>query len=444
MVETKKGLKTIRQWFSQDIQEFLSASFLIFLFKVFGAICGFILSVLITRHLSIEDTGIYFLLMSFIAMTTVISQCGLENAITREVAIYHRLKHYQKIKQLKLTAVKITLLFSSLLAIGLLVFKRTVVNLLHVPLDNSYYLLVILPILLSLLAVSTQVFQGLRQTKDYALLNIVVRPLHLILLFTYVFFVEELSVFITLTFLIVSLSLALILARYRWALFLTLKDEQVHGLVLNKQESTIVKSNLTSLLPSMWLASLFAIIMEQGGQFLVGVLSTTQESALYGVALRIAIIISFVVISFNNALSPKYAQLFSLGDLSKLRQLYVKDTVIRTIILTPILLAVIYFANDILLLFGNDYLAAKSALIWLILGYLVNTVTGPTGMLLMMSHKHKIQRNNLFFSVLVLLSCACLSIPDYGAEGAAKAVFLAITTNNLLGLYQVIKSIFSR
>ncbi|MFT5758740.1 MAG: O-antigen/teichoic acid export membrane protein [Alteromonadaceae bacterium] len=439
-----KYIEQVRLWFSLDIQELLSASFIIMLFKILGALCGFFVSVLITRQLSIADVGIYFLLMSFISIFSVVSHVGLENAITREVASYSQLNKYHQIKLIYHSALQLILIFGTLLGLSLFLFKPQVLEQLNISLEHSYYFVIVLPLLSALFSLQVQVFQGLRAVKSYAILNIITRPLHLLLLLALIFLLNKLTVFSILVSFTIALLMGMLLAHYYWRQYLKSKKQNLATSTLTTEQKSNTKSNLYALLPPMWLASLFAIVMEQGGQFFVGLLSTPQESALYGVAFRIALIVSFVVISFNNALAPKYAQLFSSGALLRLKQLYIKDTIIRVAILLPALLLLINFSHLVLSFFGERYIAANNTLMWLMLGYMINTITGPTGMLLMMANLHKLQRNNLFVSVMVLVSFAWFLIPLYGAVGAAQSVCLAMIINNVLGMYQTIRHIFSR
>jgi len=316
-------------------------------------------------------------------------------------------------------------------------------------------LILVLPVFVALLALHAKAFQGIGKIRYFALLNMAVRPVFLLTLVSTIYVIEQLSIYNVLIAYGFALCLTLITAYWLWSASAKSANAKsasvgptnvtatnISTAVVADLDKRQIENDLAKLLPSMWLVSLLAIVMDQGGQFLVGMLSNAEQSAYYGVAARIAAIVSFIVLAFNGALAPKFAELYASKQLKKMYTLYVKETFLRVLILTPLLLLVIYFADLILTPFGEQYIAAKSVLIWLIVGKLVNTIIGPTGLLLMMTGRHKVQRNHLIFSCFTLIACASYTIPLLGAEGAAMAVCLAVVVNNIFGAYQLIKQFF--
>ncbi|MEW6989441.1 oligosaccharide flippase family protein [Colwelliaceae bacterium 6441] len=430
----------LSNFFSRDIKTLISATMVILLFKVIGAVCGFLLSILITRHLAVGEVGTYFFILSIVAIIASLTRCGVDNAITREVARYAKINKFDSIRCVYSCVIKLIGIVSVLVGGCLLVFNKPFITLLNISQNINFYYLMFLPFLTALLAIHIQFFQGLRKTSTYAVLNLLVRPIQLILLLLFVFISSVLTIQLVLFSQILALSITLLLAFFGLQHVISQKDNSV----TENGNTTKVKTDLYSLLPSMWFASLFVIVMEQAGQFLVGVLSSPQESALYGVAVRIAVIVSFVVMAFNNAISPIYAQLYAEGKISVLRNLYIKETLIRIMIIIPMLFLVLYFARDILLFFGEEYLAAETVLLWLVIGKMINTIVGPTGTLLMMSEQHSAQRNNLLLSAVILIVACFYLVPLSGAIGAAQAVCFSVILNNIFGLYQITQSVFRK
>jgi O-antigen/teichoic acid export membrane protein len=76
-------------------------------------------------------------------------------------------------------------------------------------------------------------------------------------------------------------------------------------------------------------------------------------------------------------------------------------------------------------------------LIILTFGQFINGATGSVGFLLQMTGKGKLHRNNLFFGTLIGLVFSAVSIPRYGAVGAAYGTFLALSLTNVMSWYIV-------
>jgi O-antigen/teichoic acid export membrane protein len=426
---------SICQFLSADLRELFSSSLVILFFKILGAVCGLGISILITQNLPIERAGEYFYLMSLLVIVATILRCGTEHALTRQIAHYFKQQQFFSIRFIYHYGIRLTWLFSLLFIVLMLTFSQYFMVLINISDQLSFMVIVFLPPLMALLAVQSQSFLGLSQTTIFAVLNILVRPLHLVLLLLFLIF-YEFSIFLIMLLLLVATLMTLVIGRILWSRFISRND---HGVSTSDDSKEAVKNKFLNLLPAMWVASLFTIIMDQGGQFLVGVFAEPQESALFGVAVRIATIVSFVVMSFNNALAPKYAQLYSAGELDSLKSLYIKETLLRATMIMPMFVGIIIFSADILAIFGHDYVLAKPVLIWLIIGKMVNTLVGPTGMLLMMSDQHKVQRNILFIAASVLIAACCYLIPINGAVGAAQAACLAVIINNMLGLVKLMQ-----
>jgi len=77
----------------------------------------------------------------------------------------------------------------------------------------------------------------------------------------------------------------------------------------------------------------------------------------------------------------------------------------------------------------------------LIAAQLVKVCVGSVGQLLIMAGAEKSQRNNLFISIVLLITFSVILMPIYGALGAAIATFFAVTCNNVLGLFSVYKKL---
>jgi O-antigen/teichoic acid export membrane protein len=192
---------------------------------------------------------------------------------------------------------------------------------------------------------------------------------------------------------------------------------------------------------SLWGIACLVIVMGQGPQVLLGLLSSAEQVAYFAVASRIAMLVSFVLLAINGILSPKFAEVSAQQDTPRLQQLYRSSTRLMIVLTCPFLLLIFIFSPEVLLLFGSDYQQASSVLRVLIAAQFVKVMVGSVGQLLIMTNLQRHQRNNLILSVVILLGLIVYLVPMYGALGAAIACFFAITCNNMLGLFQVYKKL---
>jgi O-antigen/teichoic acid export membrane protein len=203
----------------------------------------------------------------------------------------------------------------------------------------------------------------------------------------------------------------------------------------SEKQSLIQKMKSSCL--SLWGLSCLAIVMADGVQIMVGMLSEPSQAAFFAVAVRISGLVAFILLAINGILSPKFAEISTDSDLNRLQSVYRSATRLMLLVTLPILVVIFIFAGDLLLIFGEQFFQATLVLRILVIAQFFKVAVGSVGQLLIMSGHEKCQRNNLFFSVLLLMLICALLIPLYGALGGAVATLRAVALNNLLGLLQV-------
>jgi O-antigen/teichoic acid export membrane protein len=177
----------------------------------------------------------------------------------------------------------------------------------------------------------------------------------------------------------------------------------------------------------LWISSLAFLLLNQADIFMLGTLRSEQEVAVYGIALRLAQLISVPLFMFNAVLPPIIAKLYIQGEKKQLERVLRIAASLAFIFSVLCTILFMVFGGDLLtLLFGKTYVQAYWLLIILSIGQVVNVATGSCGMLLMMSGYHRqymtITLVNGGFCIVLLY----LLIPQVGSLGAAIAVTLDI------------------
>jgi O-antigen/teichoic acid export membrane protein len=175
---------------------------------------------------------------------------------------------------------------------------------------------------------------------------------------------------------------------------------------------------------------------------LIGVLSTSSQVAYFGVALKIVSITSFILVPINKVVAPKYAACFKKNDKGGLGNVAQFSSRVTWLFSVPIILLLLLGANHLLTFFGDDYLDNALIIFYImLLGQLVNSLSGSVGWLLQMTNNEVLYRNLSTLNLFLMLTTAFIIIPEYGALGAAIVYSFSLIFINFTSAYYVKKKI---
>ena len=103
----------------------------------------------------------------------------------------------------------------------------------------------------------------------------------------------------------------------------------------------------------------------------------------------------------------------------------------------PILIILGFFSEPILFLFGDNYIAAKNALLILLVGQLFNSVSGPAAIYLNMTGRQRVLNVILAFGLILNILLNIILIPMYGIEGAAFATSFSMAIWNIAAVVTI-------
>lgn len=166
-----------------------------------------------------------------------------------------------------------------------------------------------------------------------------------------------------------------------------------------------------------------------------GSLLTATEVGYYQSASQLSVVFAVVISGFNRILMPLFSSLYHDQKMADLEELYRIGTKWTIYVSLPVLLVLLLMPGDVLaLVYKEEYSAGAMALVVLLLGQVVNLMTGSIGPLLLAGGQ---QRAVVLLSLLVLganaLACRLL-IPIWGIVGAALANALCVALLNISGL----------
>jgi O-antigen/teichoic acid export membrane protein len=165
-----------------------------------------------------------------------------------------------------------------------------------------------------------------------------------------------------------------------------------------------------------------------------GVFLTGEDIAYLAVSAKIATSIALILTAVNTVVAPKFSHLYRSGDVSELENVFKEARNVSLLIgILPFLL-IFVFAEQILWIFGDEFVNAKLVLLVIASGQFINAATGPVTYLLQMTGNER-----EFMKLTALVTAATVAATFvltavFGVLGAASAVAASAVALNLSSL----------
>jgi len=164
---------------------------------------------------------------------------------------------------------------------------------------------------------------------------------------------------------------------------------------------------------------------------------SSSDVALYALGIKIMAILSMVILSINVNLSPQIAELYLKNELDELKKVLRHSSRFIFLLSVTIGLIIILFSDYILPIFGAEYIAAKTALLILVIGQILISSLGSSAAYLNMTGRPKVFRSFLLIALLINLSLNLILIPKFGIIGASITYVLTILFWNLCAVIYI-------
>lgn len=400
--------------------------------KAVSMLSGLLVIAIITRLLSSDDVGFYFLCFSLVTILSVISQLGLNLAVVRLIAEFlssGRHGHAASVAALVLRIGVITVVVISCLALFFSymhppgIFERFSVDL---------PVLVIILVWFSFITIQGLISECLRGYHDVQSAALYGGMLPGMLSVAALFVVWASADESSIEMIIGILSGAVFTSAAFGAFRLRRK---MH---LDRKTEKIDLSGLLSIAWPMWTANITVLLLTQADIWIIGSFLSVGDVAIYGAAARLVVIVSISLMIVNSVVSPVVADLFYKNEHGRL-----EDTIRKgaTLAAVPSLLAVLlfsFFGGQLLgIVYGPFYSSGYVILLVLSLGQLFNVVSGPCGMVLLMTgHQRTMMVISMSTSTMAILASVFAAIHT-GAIGVAAVFSTAVAVQNMLMIYFV-------
>jgi O-antigen/teichoic acid export membrane protein len=397
-------------------------SIYMFLLKILGAVVTFGFTMQLTRQLGAEESGYYFYVISLLALLASFSSLGFNSSILKITSI---MKDSSIIKSKLFDISLICILFSIVISL-ILWFGFTYV----LKVDEYYFfaLICLIPFVLS------QIFSSYYQSVGQTFLSsIYLNLFYQIVLLSYLFFFEITE--IEQVFNVLSISLY-----FSVAVFLIMNLIKFRGGTYRFSGRVEIKKMLLLSLPMM-LAQIISQINNFSGQFLMNIYATSTDISLYSVAMRVAVLISFISSAVSRVSASKFATLYENNQMEELKLLVLKSNKMLFLMSFPMFLFVVLFGELILSFFGPEFVEAYYILVLLSAGQFISSICGSVFYLLQMTGNEKEMMLIIIISTCASIILGFILVPIYGMYGAAIMTFVTLLLNCLISCYKAYKNI---
>lgn len=393
----------------------LLTSFLSLIAKVYVALSGLALSVVIARLYSAPEAGEFFLAFSVVTIAAVLTRAGLDNPVLRRVAVENAPTDFLY------RSIKSALIVNLLLALPVLAIYLVMPDWVKaVPLP---YLAAVFPFAASVLISqglfgisrvisATLVFGGLAPTFFVVQVLLLNKQLPLSVMFSLAWW---------LTFLI-----GLVFAgRYR---------------IMKIGSGLLSRIEIRDAIPFAAAAAV-TVIIQWLPHVMLGFFGLQAELAFFTAAERASILISFVLIAVNSVVAPRFARAHAESDWQTMAKTAHLVSRIALLAALPVFMAYVLFPELVMSIFGEEYVDYANILVIVSLGQLVNVACGSVFVILAMANLQKHIVFVLIVSLLVAIPLGLLLVPQVGAMGAAIVFSVIMALQNLLGVFIIKKNL---
>jgi O-antigen/teichoic acid export membrane protein len=387
-------------------------------------------SIIVARFYGAETMGIVAMINSFMSLAVVFIVLGTDTSILRlipeHIANYSATSAFRIYTKIQYFVVGFAVL------IGVLLFLSS--NLIAEYVFFKPYLSFffsassVFVIFLSIAVLNTQAIRGLGLVRTFALMQMLtaVSKLMVLIVITMYFFNSNNPIYAIFSSCMITALVGALIMQVEFR-----KRIQPLDVVYNIS----VKEILAISFPMLMTATIY-IAIGQTGILILGIFRNDAEVGYYDAAVKIAMLTTFVLSAVNTMAAPKFSELFHSGEMGDLFYVAQKSSKLIFWTTVPILIILIVFGKPIIcLLFGPGFKEAYGAMLLLVAGQFINSVSGSTGYFMEMTGNQNSFRNIVLCAAVISVGLNLALIPFFGSIGAAFAGMASIIFLNIKTLF---------
>jgi len=410
-----------------SIKDLTQKSFSVLIIRSFGVLLLFGFTLFITNFYSAENVGRYDFVRSTLMVLGGISLMGTNQSIIYYSGLLNARKSIESIRSIYSEMLKIIFTLSLIiLGFFMIFFNESIIN--DIFKNRESYSLILKTILtLVFFAVTMLNIDTIRALKKTILSEMYRSIFRYLPVFIFAIILlktnnEELLVEV---YLLGFLLLSLFSSIRVYMLFKKIDKPN------DKSESFTITEIFKTSSP-MALSAIAYFIMQSIDIIILSIYEGFDQIAYYSVSVKLAMLTTLALMSVNIVIAPRIAEIYENQKMQKLQLLIKHSTRIIFLISICVLSVLFFFSEEILGLFGQGYVIANNALLFLLAAQFFNALSGPGAIYLNMTGRQKTLNKILVSALIINISLNFYLIPTLGINGAAIATLASLIIWNTI------------
>ena len=395
---------------------------------IVGLGLSFITTIVVVRHITQSEYGIYSLALTVVSIVALISLLGLEGGIARYIGYSKGKDDVRRISAVGSSSVKFVLMAAIPLALLLFFTSDLIaVNIFHSPeLSLPLKILAIGLPFSALTAVLISIFRGLEKVEVGVYFGNFLLPfIFLVLVLAVIFWWGFGFIGVIYAFLASILFTFIAISIYT-------RKRLLFPLIGKQKSSSTGKELLFFSLPLLATGAL-GVVMNYTDTLMLGNMMMPSDVGLYSTAVPLAYLLGLPLSAMRTIYTPVVSGLYSRNLMNEMKRNYVIITKWTSSLALPLFLMLFLFPEIILnFVYGANYVPASIALRILALWRLTHVLLGPNGSTLISIGKVRFYMWVAIISAGVNVVLNILLIPLLGIAGAATATSLSLVLMTII------------
>lgn len=401
------------------------SAFNVLLVKSLAVLSGIFINIIISRLYEPNIAGKFFWSYSLIIFISAIQRFGIDKLLIKYVSIYVKNNMFENISTLfKTSIINISLIYSFSLIFFTIIKYISNSDIFYFN-NTNFILLNILFLITNIKIIVSSYYQSLNNIK-LSLFYWFILPSITFIILVYLFNPNDITGLLLLLIIARSISIfiALSIKSNNYVTYATIKNSNY-----DKYYIKIGYYIWLSIVSKLFIHQGILLISEQ-------YISPADMSIMYN-AIKISGVFMIFLQLFEVLISQKISVLYFNNDINLLRSLLSFVVFILIILTTPLFIFIIFYASEIMSLFGTFYINYDNILIMLSIIFFLNNLIGLSSSMLIMTGNEKEVAVTLFLISLISIPMSIYLLDSYNLMGGILAFCIAIFSKNIVFLFLI-------
>ena len=429
----KKINQLVKNYISdQKFAEILKGSILSLFARIFASVFGLISSFIIVKWYGANTMGVVSIIISLLTLTSILTVFGTDTSSLRLIP-EHSIQ-YSSLSAYKIYhKIQFIIIFFSIF-IGTLLYLNA--NHISSRIFNKPYISTYISIATFFLFFKTQTvlntsaLRGLKLINYFAIMQILPQTLNLIMIVLCLILTKSADgpIYSYLISILIAGTFGWIVVEKTFR-----KRSNTSDNIKNLSYKDVVSISFPMLLTAT-----MAFFVNQTGILMLGILSSDTEVGQYTIALKLSTLSTFMLTAVNSMAAPKFSELYYSGQIDELFRIAQKSTKLIFWTTIPILVLFAAVGKPIFnYFFGGSFDSSYRALVILLIGQFISSISGSTGYFMNMTGHQKLFQKIMFISASLNIILCYFLIPVYNINGAAFSGMLSTIFWNIAILFYI-------